>query len=1166
VANNEEVITVNLNVNITKSEQQLKKTEARLKKIQDLAAGISKGTSLIDARSIKGGKDALKAFKKTLEDLAKSNKNYATTTAGLDRQLGKLRATFRGIRTDAKEFTDALVASEKIQRQLYKTQQETRAIRGRALTGGEAGGVVSALIAQKDDVYQSISALRAYRTELTRLKEAVRMNSNEFNQLEQEIKRVDGILNKPKRKRTQDIKRNIGGITGREKALQEALRIQNETESSALGYRDAVLGVQEAQEALNRELRQAVKLQAQITQSTVSWGRAQKDLMKAAGALGGGIAKGLSFAGPKAGGALKAIGGSRLGQIGSARIFSDLMEKIPAVDKVFGRFLQKIPLLGKLLNENISVNARWAAQILEGITGVTIAWNGLNQIISAAQAFTAFERQAAIAINSVARMFKEMYNVAGAMMMGLISPGQVGKNLWDKALDRPDVMRARRGRSRIESLENQLPKYKEEFKNTELYEYDRIELKARQILEIEEAITHEQRSRIYIMKRIQAEKGGPVWTQYGSPAGPGSKGAGWGSNAQDRLGDIQLRIGEQVTANTLDNQSAVRGLLLEERKVNAELARRKEILRVINQGVENVNLSVQEQRDLFGISNAEALESQKQQSPLYASDSAANAARFRAGKRGKLQRRRQRGQILQEGLMLGAGFPLLFGGGMGSVLGGTGGALWQGTRKKPERGFGGQIIASAAGQVLDRIVADTIRGITELGQALNPLTADISKLTTSLGLVGTEEGKRLAAIEELRGTQAALTEATKLLSQQVGAAAVESLKIFGQKMQDVGNEFNKAMTKMGAAIASVVEESGILELTEAMLKFINNIDISKLKLITSIFLKLATTGIGAGPLDKITGIATGIFKKAGGTSSPETGSDIGGNYLNKGSSKIADLNEEVALVKRSLEIGSKAAEQEQEALELLREQNLVNNTNLELADTDLLKGIQKRDQLKEQLEMWNQIKDTIAGGLTNAIMGLIDRTKTLAESLAGILKQIAQILIQKAIMSAIDKIPWGGAEGGVTTGSLGLGANDLGGYTNTTAAQGAYWTNGIKPFATGGLVTRPTIGLVGEAGEDEYIIPSSKMQGAMERYSAGARGQGVIPGGGTVASGSGVSSTPTVVNYTGPVLSFDSEAYVPKSAIPEIINSAARRGAQEGESKVFSKLKNSRSQRSRVGM
>ena len=134
------------------------------------------------------------------------------------------------------------------------------------------------------------------------------------------------------------------------------------------------------------------------------------------------------------------------------------------------------------------------------------------------------------------------------------------------------------------------------------------------------------------------------------------------------------------------------------------------------------------------------------------------------------------------------------------------------------------------------------------------------------------------------------------------------------------------------------------------------------------------------------------------------------------------------------------------------------------------------------------------------------------------------------------------------------------------AGEGDHWGGGFKAFAAGGMVTRPTIGLVGEAGEDEYIIPASKMSGAMDRYSAGARGQAVIPGGGTVASGSGVSSSPTVVNYTGPVLSFNSEAYVPKSAIPEIINSAARRGAEEGQSKVFSQLKNSRSQRSRVGL
>ena len=88
----------------------------------------------------------------------------------------------------------------------------------------------------------------------------------------------------------------------------------------------------------------------------------------------------------------------------------------------------------------------------------------------------------------------------------------------------------------------------------------------------------------------------------------------------------------------------------------------------------------------------------------------------------------------------------------------------------------------------------------------------------------------------------------------------------------------------------------------------------------------------------------------------------------------------------------------------------------------------------------------------------------------------------------------------------------------------------------------------------------------MERYSAGARGQSVIPGSGTVASGSGVPGGSVQVDYTGPILSFNSEDYLPRSAVPEIINSAARRGAEAGQSQVFNQLKNSRSQRSRIGL
>jgi len=201
---------------------------------------------------------------------------------------------------------------------------------------------------------------------------------------------------------------------------------------------------------------------------------------------------------------------------------------------------------------------------------------------------------------------------------------------------------------------------------------------------------------------------------------------------------------------------------------------------------------------------------------------------------------------------------------------------------------------------------------------------------------------------------------------------------------------------------------------------------------------------------------------------------------------------------------------------------------------NLEKGKKGLEDWKKTLE---QVKTTLAEGLHGAIMGLIDGTKSLGESLAGIAKQIGSMFLKKAIFSG-----------------FGL-----------TAAEGAYVSNGIKPFASGGMVSKPTMGLVGEAGEDEYIIPASKMAQSMQRYSAGARGDAVIPGAGQSSTGGG-SNAQTTVNYSGPILNFNSEEFVPKSAIGQIINSAASRGAKAGEARTLSSLQNSRSRRQGIGL
>ena len=198
-----------------------------------------------------------------------------------------------------------------------------------------------------------------------------------------------------------------------------------------------------------------------------------------------------------------------------------------------------------------------------------------------------------------------------------------------------------------------------------------------------------------------------------------------------------------------------------------------------------------------------------------------------------------------------------------------------------------------------------------------------------------------------------------------------------------------------------------------------------------------------------------------------------------------------------------------------------------------------KDNVEQVNVKWEQIRETIASGLTSAVEGLIAGTKTLGESLAGIAKSIASMYLKAAFMNMLPGLP-GKAEGG-------------------------YMANGIKPFASGGMVTKPTLGLVGEASEDEYIIPASKMAASMQRYSAGARGEAVIPGTGSSYAGGGAGGS-TTVNYSGPILNFNSEEFVPKSAVGQIIASASARGASIGENRTLSTLKNSRSRRSALGL
>jgi len=113
--------------------------------------------------------------------------------------------------------------------------------------------------------------------------------------------------------------------------------------------------------------------------------------------------------------------------------------------------------------------------------------------------------------------------------------------------------------------------------------------------------------------------------------------------------------------------------------------------------------------------------------------------------------------------------------------------------------------------------------------------------------------------------------------------------------------------------------------------------------------------------------------------------------------------------------------------------------------------------------------------------------------------------------------------------------------TTTTegAAAGAYWKGGFKAFAKGGMVKGPTLGLIGEGGEPEYIIPQSKAAGFAANFLSGQRGAGAIPG---FADGGVVAPSSASVNIqTGPVTQMDGKNFV----TTQEMSAAVRSGVQQ---------------------
>jgi len=504
--------------------------------------------------------------------------------------------------------------------------------------------------------------------------------------------------------------------------------------------------------------------------------------------------------------------------------------------------------------------------------------------------------------------------------------------------------------------------------------------------------------------------------------------------------------------------------------------------------------------------------------------------------------------------IIGGSFPLLFGqtgaaavgGGLGGLAGGAIGGQF---------GFALSILGTAIGSAIDqnekfnKSLAVLNVQFSKSGTGSKLLASDIDKLAKKLNITKEEAIAAFSAFREFGSSSAAKSlisifgtdSASFDLLAATNRQAALAQQIFDARKQ-IGNEVAKQLLQQNLINNQSVVE---LALAEAKAKAANDEAIAKAKVIT-----LQDRILAGAASDGFNRVDPSIFGQ-------ERAQKIQEEFDKNRAKRLEDLKNSLREVRELLGLVDEAQGKFGQSGNLAF--SSINDKVKDLTDEML--------RLQDPVFQLISASEVIATSFSTSFKDIIRGTKTVQQAFADMFQRIADHFLDMAAQMMANSIQRGilGLFSGL--GSSGMGGGALPPAPVYVAAQGGFSrSGGFKAFQYGGVVNSPTMGMVGEGGESEYIIPASKMDGAMARYSAGARGGAVIPGGsgdsGTVAGGTGNA----IVEYTGPVLNFNGDEYVPKAAVPEIINTAAKQGATAGRSQAFSALKNSRSQRATLGL
>ena len=352
---------------------------------------------------------------------------------------------------------------------------------------------------------------------------------------------------------------------------------------------------------------------------------------------------------------------------------------------------------------------------------------------------------------------------------------------------------------------------------------------------------------------------------------------------------------------------------------------------------------------------------------------------------GRIRKQRRQEQFL------GAGFPLLFGGGAGAV----GGSILGSALAPAGMGFGAQILGSALGTLLER----NLQTVQAIGNAAREINLD------ALEESGIRVNRELSMTVKLLKQQGKIEEARKKVSQEVfrqtGAVPGTTEDIAGS-INVLASQFDrfKALAATALGIISIPLQVALM----AILKIVNEI-LFAFNMIAS------SAGFLLKELVRLLRFIPGADKLFKGIEDFVDSTNKG--LINAGKT-IDDFmvksQAEIDFIRRKMEIGTQAAEREKMINDLLIQGGIDKNKQAKeylkiVKRVDQLLAARREEKYLEKLEgLYRNIGRTVEDGLVNAIQGAIDGTKTLGDVARSVFSEIQRSLIRFGVNTLLTSL------------------------------------------------------------------------------------------------------------------------------------------------------------------